>query len=218
MFRVVGLLGRSFSPYSSSLGAQKILYPLFSDCPQSPFPHHLSPFGRTGMATAAYAPEPKLLFRQLFECESSTYTYLLADISHPDKPAVLIDPVDVTVDRDLNLIRELGLKLVYAMNTHVHADHITGTGLLKSKVPHVKSVLAKAGGGRADILIGPGDKISFGDLFLEVRATPGHTLGCVTYVTGDSPSQPQPRMAFTGDALLVRGCGRTDFQVWLGMI
>ncbi|XP_022940875.1 persulfide dioxygenase ETHE1 homolog, mitochondrial-like [Cucurbita moschata] len=154
----------------------------------------------------------KLLFRQLFEKESSTYTYLLANVSHPDKPALLIDPVDKTVDRDLNLIRELGLKLVYAMNTHVHADHITGTGLIKTKVPGAKSVISRASGSKADLLIEPGDRISFGDLFLEVRATPGHTAGCVTYVTGDEPDQPHPRMAFTGDALLIRGCGRTDFQ------
>ncbi|KAF7836585.1 persulfide dioxygenase ETHE1-like protein, mitochondrial-like [Senna tora] len=154
----------------------------------------------------------KLLFRQLFEKESSTYTYLLADVSHPIKPAVLIDPVDRTVDRDLSLIHELGLKLIYAMNTHVHADHVTGTGLIKSKVPDVKSVISKASGATADLYVEPGDKVSFGDLFLEVRATPGHTLGCVTYVTGDASDQPQPRMAFTGDALLIRGCGRTDFQ------
>ncbi|XP_017638665.1 persulfide dioxygenase ETHE1 homolog, mitochondrial isoform X1 [Gossypium arboreum] len=155
---------------------------------------------------------PKLLFRQLFEKESSTYTYLLADCSHPDKPALLIDPVDRTVDRDLNLVKELGLKLIYAMNTHVHADHVTGTGLIKGKVPGVKSVISKASGSKADVFVEAGDKISFGDLFLEVRATPGHTMGCVTYVTGDGPDQPQPRMAFTGDALLIRGCGRTDFQ------
>ncbi|KAK8648261.1 hypothetical protein V6N13_129020 [Hibiscus sabdariffa] len=154
----------------------------------------------------------RLLFRQLFENESFTYTYLLADISHPDKPALLIDPVDRAVDRDLNLVRELGLKLIYAMNTHVHADHITGTGLIKGKVPGVKSVISKASGSKADVFVEHGDKISFGNLFLEVRATPGHTVGCVTYVTGDGPDQPQPRMAFTGDALLVRGCGRTDFQ------
>ncbi|KAE8706124.1 Persulfide dioxygenase ETHE1 [Hibiscus syriacus] len=154
----------------------------------------------------------RLLFRQLFEKESYTYTYLLADSFHPDKPALLIDPVDKTVDRDLSLIRELGLKLLYAMNTHVHADHITGTGLIKGKVPDVKSVISKASGAKADVFIEPGDKITFGDLFLDVRATPGHTAGCVTYVTGDGPDQPQPRMAFTGDALLIRGCGRTDFQ------
>ncbi|XP_061357063.1 persulfide dioxygenase ETHE1 homolog, mitochondrial isoform X2 [Gastrolobium bilobum] len=156
----------------------------------------------------------KLLFRQLFEMESSTYTYLLADASHPDKPALLIDPVDKTVDRDLSLIQELGLKLVYAMNTHVHADHVTGTGLIKSKVPDVKSVISKASGATADLYVEPGDKVRFGDLFLEVRATPGHTLGCITYVTGDTPDQPQPRMAFTGDAILIRGCGRTDFQIF----
>ncbi|MED6118116.1 Polypeptide N-acetylgalactosaminyltransferase 3, variant 2 [Stylosanthes scabra] len=154
----------------------------------------------------------KLLFRQLFEKESSTYTYLLADASHPNKPALLIDPVDRTVDRDLSLIQELGLKLVYALNTHVHADHVTGTGLIKSKVPSVKSVISKASGATADLFVEPGDKVQFGDLFLEVRATPGHTLGCVTYVTGDASDQPQPRMAFTGDTLLIRGCGRTDFQ------
>ncbi|RYQ96237.1 hypothetical protein Ahy_B08g091916 isoform C [Arachis hypogaea] len=130
----------------------------------------------TSFSSSSSSSSSKLLFRQLFEKESSTYTYLLADASHPDKPALLIDPVDRTVDRDLSLIQELGLKLVYAMNTHVHADHVTGTGLIK------------------------------------VRATPGHTLGCVTYVTGDASDQPQPRMAFTGDALLIRGCGRTDFQ------
>ncbi|GLJ08653.1 hypothetical protein SUGI_0093060 [Cryptomeria japonica] len=153
-----------------------------------------------------------LLFRQLFEKDSSTYTYLLADMEHPDKPAVLVDPVDKTADRDFNLIKELGLKLIYAMNTHVHADHVTGTGLLKIKMPGVKSVISEASKAKADIFVNAGDKIHFGNLFLEVRPTPGHTQGCVTYVTGEGPGQPNPRMAFTGDALLIRGCGRTDFQ------
>ncbi|KAJ9537861.1 hypothetical protein OSB04_030594 [Centaurea solstitialis] len=154
----------------------------------------------------------KLLFRQLFEKESSTYTYLLADASHPDKPALLVDPVDKTVDRDLSLIKDLGLKLIYAINTHVHADHVTGSGLIKTKVPGVKSIISKASKASADLHVEAGDKIQFGDFYLEVRATPGHTLGCVTYITGDDADQPQPRMAFTGDALLIRGCGRTDFQ------
>lgn len=156
--------------------------------------------------------KPKLLFRQLFEKESSTYTYLLADVGHPDKPALLIDPVDRMVDRDLGLVKDLGLKLVYAMNTHCHADHITGTGLLKMKNPGVKSIIAESSGAIADAYLEPGDKVYFGNLFLEVRATPGHTAGCVTYVTGEGDDQPNPRMAFTGDALLIRGCGRTDFQ------
>ncbi|KAK4256005.1 hypothetical protein QN277_008926 [Acacia crassicarpa] len=167
----------------------------------------------SSMATYSTLSQPsKLLFRQLFEKESSTYTYLLADVLHPSKPAVLIDPVDKTVDRDLSLIQELGLKLVYAINTHVHADHVTGTGLIKSKVPDVKSIISRASGATADLYVEHGDKVSFGDLFLEVRATPGHTVGCVTYVTGDASDHLQPRMAFTGDALLIRGCGRTDFQ------
>ncbi|KAI3949462.1 hypothetical protein MKX01_000110 [Papaver californicum] len=154
----------------------------------------------------------KLLFRQLFEKESSTYTYLLADLTHPDKPALLVDPVDKTVERDISVVEELGLKLIYAINTHVHADHVTGTGLLKNKVEGVKSIISKSSNSKADLFVDHGDKIQIGNLFLEVRATPGHTLGCVTYVTGDGPDQPQPRMAFTGDALLIRGCGRTDFQ------
>jgi len=162
--------------------------------------------------SAGSGADRRLLFRQLFEKESSTYTYLLADVADPDKPAVLIDPVDRTVDRDLNLIKELGLKLVYAMNTHVHADHVTGTGLIKTKLPGVKSVISKASGAKADHFVDHGDKIHFGNLFLEVRATPGHTSGCVTYVTGDADGQPSPRMAFTGDALIIRACGRTDFQ------
>ncbi|XP_052166433.1 persulfide dioxygenase ETHE1 homolog, mitochondrial isoform X1 [Oryza glaberrima] len=165
-----------------------------------------------GYSSGSAAEGRRLLFRQLFEKESSTYTYLLADVGDPEKPAVLIDPVDRTVDRDLNLIKELGLKLVYAMNTHVHADHVTGTGLIKTKLPGVKSVIAKVSKAKADHFIEHGDKIYFGNLFLEVRSTPGHTAGCVTYVTGEGDDQPSPRMAFTGDALLIRACGRTDFQ------
>lgn len=144
------------------------------------------------------------LFRQLFESESSTYTYLLADTD--TKEAVLIDPVLETVDRDLQLINELGLKLIMAVNTHCHADHITGTGLLKKKVFGLKSCISKHSGAAADIQLSEGDRITFGKHCLMVRETPGHTDGCVTYVTGDQS------MAFTGDALLIRGCGRTDFQ------
>ncbi|XP_042457857.1 persulfide dioxygenase ETHE1 homolog, mitochondrial-like isoform X1 [Zingiber officinale] len=174
----------------------------------------LAPLGLRAMAaySAAAASPSRLLLRQLFEKESSTYTYLLADLAHPDKPAVLVDPVDKTVDRDTNLVKELGLKLIYAMNTHVHADHVTGTGLIKKKMPGVKSVISKASTAQADHLVDHADKIYFGGLFLEVRATPGHTVGCVTYVTGDGPDQPHPRIAFTGDTLLIHGCGRTDFQ------
>lgn len=168
------------------------------------------------MFMASYSTDTKtsgrLLFRQLLEKESSTYTYLVADMDHPEKPAVLIDPVDKTADRDASLIKDLGVKLIYALNTHVHADHVTGTGIIKSKFPGVLSAISKASNAKADHLIEHGDKIKFGGLYLEVLATPGHTLGCVTYITGSGPNQPNPRMAFTGDSLLIRGCGRTDFQ------
>lgn len=145
-----------------------------------------------------------LVFRQLFESSSSTYTYLLADAS--TREAVLIDPVLEMVDRDMKLIEELGLKLTVAANTHCHADHVTGTGLLKKRLFGVKSAISKHSGARADILLSEGDAITFGKYCVTVRETPGHTDGCVTFVREDES------MAFTGDALLIRGCGRTDFQ------
>ncbi|XP_030605328.1 persulfide dioxygenase ETHE1, mitochondrial-like [Archocentrus centrarchus] len=145
-----------------------------------------------------------LLFRQLFEEASWTYTYLLADTD--TKEAVIIDPVLETIDRDLTLIKELGLNLKVAVNTHCHADHITSTGLMKKRLAGLKSAISKFSGASADIHLKEGDKITFGRHFLSVRETPGHTDGCTTLVTGDQS------MAFTGDALLIRGCGRTDFQ------
>ncbi|KAF1388275.1 hypothetical protein PFLUV_G00088500 [Perca fluviatilis] len=145
-----------------------------------------------------------LLFRQLFESESSTYTYLLGDTE--TKEAILIDPVLETIERDLKLIRELGLDLKVAVNTHCHADHITSTGLMKKRLVGLKSAISKFSGASADILLSEGDKIYFGKHYLTARETPGHTDGCMVLVTGDQS------MAFTGDALLIRGCGRTDFQ------
>jgi len=142
--------------------------------------------------------------RQLFDRESCTYTYLLLD--NASREAVLIDPVIELAERDAKLISELGLKLKYVVNTHVHADHITGTGRLKKLVPNCQSMLSKNSEGKADILLGHGDKIKFGTQELEVVETPGHTAGCVTYVHREGGC------AFTGDALLIRGCGRTDFQ------
>uniref|UniRef100_UPI00398F2787 persulfide dioxygenase ETHE1, mitochondrial isoform X1 n=2 Tax=Pristiophorus japonicus TaxID=55135 RepID=UPI00398F2787 len=145
-----------------------------------------------------------LIFRQLFEKISCTYTYLLGDVQ--SKEAVIIDPVLETVSRDVKLIQELGLNLLYAANTHCHADHVTGTGLMKTMMPGCRSVISNDSGALADICIKEGDYINFGKFFLEARSTPGHTDGCLTYVLNDSS------MAFTGDALLIRGCGRTDFQ------
>lgn len=145
-----------------------------------------------------------LLFRQLFDRQSCTYTYLLADTE--TKEAVLIDPVLETLDRDVKLVKELGLNLKVAVNTHCHADHITSTGLMKKKVFGLKSAICSHSGAQADVLLKEGDKIAFGKHSLVVRETPGHTDGCMTLVTNDES------MAFTGDALLIRGCGRTDFQ------
>jgi len=145
-----------------------------------------------------------MLFRQLIDPTSSTYTYLLADETTHE--AVLIDPVIDQVDRDLALLDELGLTLRYALDTHVHADHVTAAGTLRAR-RGAKTVLSeRAGVGCADVLVKDGDEIRFGKYALVVRETPGHTSGCVTYVTDDDT------MAFTGDAILIRGCGRTDFQ------
>jgi len=145
-----------------------------------------------------------IIFRQMFEHVSSTYTYLLACAA--TKEAVIIDPVLDTVERDVTVIKEMDLKLVYAINTHVHADHITGSGHIKRRVPGVKSVIGAKAGAKADQFVNHLDKVKFGNTELEVRSTPGHTNGCITFVSHTG------RMAFTGDALLIRGCGRTDFQ------
>ncbi|HEY1797009.1 MAG TPA: MBL fold metallo-hydrolase [Stellaceae bacterium] len=143
-----------------------------------------------------------LIFRQLFDPQSSTYTYLLGNSG----AAVVIDPVFEQVRRDAALIGELGLKLVATLETHVHADHVTGAYLLKNRTGSRIMVSAAGGAEGADRRLVQDDVIAFGGRRLMVRATPGHTNGCVTYVLDDSS------MAFTGDCLLIRGSGRTDFQ------
>ena len=143
-----------------------------------------------------------MIFRQLFDSSSSTYSYLLADEGN----ALLIDPVLEQAGRDTALIEELGLKLRWTLETHVHADHITGASILKEALGNKIAVSAAANAIGADRALGEGDNIEFGSRFLEVRATPGHTAGCLTYVLDDRT------VAFTGDCLLIRGCGRTDFQ------
>jgi glyoxylase-like metal-dependent hydrolase (beta-lactamase superfamily II)/rhodanese-related sulfurtransferase len=147
-----------------------------------------------------------MIFRQLFDQETWTYTYLLAD--EQSGAAILIDPVLEQVERDAKLIEELGLRLDYILETHVHADHITGAGRLRERLG-AKTVFGEAAGvGCSDILISDGDTLDFGALQVEARSTPGHTAGCMTYVVRDN----ERTMAFTGDALLIRGSGRTDFQ------
>lgn len=156
------------------------------------------------MASSFAGKDKDFIFRQLLEYKSFTYTYLLADpIS---KEAILIDPVLETVDRDVKLVKDMGLNLVYGVNTHVHADHITGTGKIKEKIPSCKSVISEVSKAQADVKLKNGDKVKFGKFEIEARSTPGHTGGCMSYVWHKGG------MVFTGDAVLIRGCGRTDFQ------
>jgi sulfur dioxygenase len=143
-----------------------------------------------------------MIFRQLFEPVSSTYTYLLADPTTGE--AVLIDPVVEELDTYLRTLTELGLTLTHTLETHVHADHVTAGGLLRQRLGSRTVVHASAGAACADVLVRDGDRVRVGSLELEVRETPGHTDGCVAYVAGDR--------VFTGDTLLIGGCGRTDFQ------
>lgn len=143
-----------------------------------------------------------MFFRQLFEPETSTYSYLLG--CERTQRAVLIDPVASEIDDYLELLQAANLRLIYTLETHVHADHITGSGLLREKLGS-KSVVHRDGGAMcADLLVTDGVLLQVGDLEFEVRHTSGHTSGCVSYVMSDR--------VFTGDALLIGGSGRTDFQ------
>lgn len=143
-----------------------------------------------------------LIFHQLFEAETSTYTYILAD--KKTKEAVIIDPVLETVDRDLKLIEELDLKLLYILDTHIHADHITGAGELRRRTHAKTGVSEHSGVSCVDIALKDGQELLLGDKKIKVLSTPGHTDTCLSYLFEG--------MVFTGDALLVRTCGRTDFQ------
>ena len=145
-----------------------------------------------------------MIFRQLIDPESFTYTYLLGD--EATGLAVLIDPVLEQIERDCALLGELGLRLHCSLETHVHADHLTASGRLRERFGSKIGVGAHAGVGNADWALADTAAVEVGGLRLEVLATPGHTTGCVTYVCREAAR------AFTGDALLVRGCGRTDFQ------
>lgn len=147
---------------------------------------------------------PNFFLRQMFDRNSCTFTYILADVT--SKECVVIDPVIDHIDRDANIIRSLSLAPSYLLNTHIHADHITGTGQLKKLFPWSKTAISLASGAIADVLIKEGDRICFGSHSLNVLETPGHTKGCVTFVSSAQSC------VFTGDTLLIRGCGRTDFQ------
>ncbi|TGG90248.1 MBL fold metallo-hydrolase [Natronospirillum operosum] len=145
-----------------------------------------------------------MIFRQLYDATSSTYTYLLADEN--TREALYIDPVFEQQQRDLALVEELGLTLKLVLDTHMHADHVTAAWALKQKTGAEIGSAAVNQAADVDHPLRHGDTIGVGAIQLEVRATPGHTGGCLTYVTQDHS------MAFTGDAVLIRGCGRSDFQ------
>lgn len=143
-----------------------------------------------------------MIFRQLFDSVSGTYTYLLA--SRRGGEALIIDPVIEKVDRYLQLVNELDLKLVKAVDTHIHADHITGLGALRDRT-HCITVMGEMS--KVDVVsmrVGEGDKLTVEGVSLDVLYTPGHTDDSYSFLMGDR--------VFTGDTLLIRGTGRTDFQ------
>ncbi len=144
-----------------------------------------------------------MLFRQLFDQETWTYTYLIADPT--TKAAALVDPVIEQVERDFKLLNELGLTLKYCLETHVHADHITGTGKLRELTGCEGIVPANAQVACASRFVQDGEILQVGEVEIQAIATLGHTDSHMAYwVNGDR--------VLTGDALLIRGCGRTDFQ------
>ncbi|AOP33631.1 MBL fold metallo-hydrolase [Leptospira tipperaryensis] len=143
-----------------------------------------------------------ILFYQLFETQSSTYTYLIAD--RETKEAAIIDPVWETVDRDLKLIRELNVHLTYILETHIHADHISGADEIRKNTLAQTAVSALAGIECADIPLEDGQELTLGNKIIKAIATPGHTNACMSFFFEG--------MVFTGDSLLIGGTGRTDFQ------
>lgn len=142
-----------------------------------------------------------MLIRQLFDQDTFTYTYIVADTA--TKQAALIDPVLNQVERDLTLLEQLGLKLTHVLDTHVHADHVTGAGELRQRTgAHV--VASPLGAECVDTKVQHGDEVQVGSVRIRVLATPGHTDDSLSYLVDGH--------VFTGDALFVRGTGRTDFQ------
>ncbi|WP_197490337.1 MBL fold metallo-hydrolase [Halothiobacillus diazotrophicus] len=142
------------------------------------------------------------IFRQLFDDATSTFTYLIAD--EQTGSALLIDPVHEQFDRDRLVLEELGLTLKYVLETHVHADHITGGGRLRHELGAEFIVGAGTGLTCADRLIADGETLSMDGITIQAFATPGHTDGCTSYLWQDR--------LFTGDTILINACGRTDFQ------
>jgi glyoxylase-like metal-dependent hydrolase (beta-lactamase superfamily II) len=147
-----------------------------------------------------------MIFRQLFESQSSAYTYLLA--CEQTREAALIDPVLETAERDFALLAELGLTLRYTLETHIHADHVTGADRLRDSTGSKAAVPEKSGARHVDVPIREGEPLRFGALSLLPIYTPGHTDDHHCYCIEEGGTA----RVFTGDALMIDGCGRTDFQ------
>lgn len=147
-----------------------------------------------------------MIFRQLFEPQASAYTYLVA--CEESREAVLIDPVLETVERDLALLADLDLTLRYTIETHIHADHVTGASVLKKRTGCKAAVPERSMATHVDLPVRDGEPIRVGTLELQPLYTPGHTDDHFSYHL----SEPEAPRVFTGDALLISGCGRTDFQ------
>ena len=152
---------------------------------------------------SAEIPQSTFLFRQFFDPETSSYTYLIADKQTGD--AVLVDPVLEQVDRDLQSLDELGLKLRYCLETHLHADHITGAGKLRQKTGAQVIVPQNTAVTKADRSLVGGEILEVGSVIIETIFTPGHSASHIAYLANKTH-------LLTGDALFIRGCGRTDFQ------
>jgi sulfur dioxygenase len=143
-----------------------------------------------------------LIFRQLFDYDTWTYTYLLGD--EISKEAILIDTVKEKVDRDLAILKELGLKLKFVLDTHVHADHITGAAKLRAATGAKTGISKNSEVKCADLLLEDDQELAFGEFRLKALSTPGHTNTCMSFLVEG--------MVFTGDTLFIRDVGRTDFQ------
>lgn len=142
------------------------------------------------------------MLKQMYDETSSTLTYMIVD--ELSKEAVLIDPVDTHINDYITLLNDLECQLKYSLETHVHADHITASGLLRQRLGVKTGVSYKCGAITADLQLNDGDVLDFGSQKILVLATPGHTVGSLSFLWSDR--------IFTGDALLINGCGRTDFQ------
>ena len=139
---------------------------------------------------------------QLFDPATSTFSYLLWD--EKTSQAALIDSVKEQLERDTRFIKQLDLKLKYTLETHIHADHVTGSGMLRDQFGSLAAVHKNSGAQCADILLADGDTLELGSEIIDVIYTPGHTNTDISYLVDGA--------VFTGDALLINGCGRTDFQ------